>query len=267
MIEPLLSALVGLQEFRGRKRAIRFLASLRKDVVLRSKYGPLMKARFNDYTCMAGIRGEYGRDVFNAVRSLGSGDCFIDAGANAGIWSLLAGQRVGAEGMVFAFEPQADLAAELVANVKLNRLSNVQVFALALGHETKRSHMANVRDDHTGAAYLGPGTDDDVAGVMVINPSEELPLLRHAVRGRRVMIKIDTEGAELSVLLGLRELIDGADVRTIIVEINPVHLGRFGATTADIFSFLGARGFRPTIRTDAEVMSHAPLHYDEVFTR
>jgi hypothetical protein len=81
------------------------------------------------------------------------------------------------------------------------------------------------------------------------------------------MIKTDTEGSELSVLLGLRDLIDGAEVTTIIVEINPVHLGRFGATPADIFSFLGARGFRPTIRAESDVSGQASLHYDEVFKR
>jgi hypothetical protein len=126
--------------------------------------------------------------------------------------------------------------------------------------------MANVRGDHTGAAYVG-SAGADAPNVWVINPSEVFPLLRLAARGRRVMIKVDTEGAEFSVLRGLRELIDSASVTTIIVEIDPAHLGRFGATPVDIFSFLGKRGFKPTVKTEADVSRQASLHYDEVFER
>lgn len=265
VVEPLVRVLAGMQNFRGRDRALQLLSGLTDGVVLRSKYGPLMRARFNDFTCMAGIRGEYGETVLNAVRALGPGDCFIDVGANAGVWSLLAGQKVGPDGIVVAFEPQSDLADDLRRNVRLNRLTNILVLDFAVGHQTRLARVTNVRASHTGVAHL---TDNDADGpkAWVINPAEDLPFLLRAARNRRVMIKIDTEGSELAVLMGLREVIDNTDARTVVVEINPVHLERFAATPDDIYAFLGARGFKPTIGMPRGT-SEVSIHYDEVFQR
>ena len=65
-------------------------------------------------------------------RFLRPGDVFVDVGANIGLFTLIAAERVGPGGKVLAFEPTAKTFGRLVDNVQLNKLSNVECFKLAL---------------------------------------------------------------------------------------------------------------------------------------
>lgn len=65
--------------------------------------------------------------------TLRPGDNVIDAGANIGVFSLFAAQKVGMSGRVIAFEPIKEACALLSKNVASNSLSNITVAPLALG--------------------------------------------------------------------------------------------------------------------------------------
>src|SRR3546814_4622191 len=66
------------------------------------------------------------------VERLEEGDCFIDVGANCGLFSIMAGQRVGPGGLVLAFEPCQQTFSRLVDNIETNGLKNILPFRLAL---------------------------------------------------------------------------------------------------------------------------------------
>ena len=53
------------------------------------------------------------------------GDIAIDVGANIGTHTLWLANKVGAEGFVYAFEPQRLLFQTLCANLALNSIQNV----------------------------------------------------------------------------------------------------------------------------------------------
>ena len=53
-------------------------------------------------------------------RTVKPGDIFYDIGANIGVYSILAGQRVGPQGRVIAFEPHAGNFAALSRNIEAN---------------------------------------------------------------------------------------------------------------------------------------------------
>ena len=53
------------------------------------------------------------------LRYLRPGDEFIDIGANIGIYSLLAGSRVGLDGKVYCFEPDTITFHKLKQNIQL----------------------------------------------------------------------------------------------------------------------------------------------------
>lgn len=48
---------------------------------------------------------------------LSAGDCFIDVGANIGLWTLTAASCVGQQGHVYSFEPNPTTFAKLRGNV------------------------------------------------------------------------------------------------------------------------------------------------------
>jgi FkbM family methyltransferase len=157
------------------------------------------------------------------------GDVFYDIGANIGLYTLLAAQRVGPRGMVYAFEPHVANVHSLLANIALNQMSSrVRVLSCAL-HEaegffdfnyyaaeagTSMSQLNDARDSldrpfqPAFAEYKYAVTLDKLVADGAIRPADH--------------VKIDVDGNELLVLRGMRGLLCGDTAPTTIqVEINP----------------------------------------------
>jgi len=64
------------------------------------------------------------------IASLGSGDVFMDVGANIGVFTIFAALLVGDGGQVIAFEPEARIYAQLEDNIGVNGLHNVRPLRL-----------------------------------------------------------------------------------------------------------------------------------------
>jgi len=69
------------------------------------------------------------------------GDVFVDVGANIGLFSVTAANRVGDTGKVYAFEPAAKTFHRLSENININNLRNIQPFQLALSNEPGESYF------------------------------------------------------------------------------------------------------------------------------
>ena len=73
------------------------------------------------------------RRLFN--RLTGPGGVALDVGANVGAHTLTLSRLVGAAGHVLAFEPNPAIRKRLQANIELNGMSQVSVYAQALAEE------------------------------------------------------------------------------------------------------------------------------------
>lgn len=71
-----------------------------------------------------------------ALRNTQADVTFIDIGANCGQHSLFMSRRAD---RVIAFEPSAEAASRLEANLALNGISNVALFRIALGERPYRA--------------------------------------------------------------------------------------------------------------------------------
>ena len=172
---------------------------------------------------------------------------FYDIGANIGLYTLLAGRRVGPDGMVYAFEPHVANVQSLLHNVALNELSGrVKVLSCAL-HEkegffdfnyhaadpgTSMSQLNDVRDSNDQpfqpafAEYKYAVTLDKLVSSGAVRPADH--------------IKIDVDGNELLILRGMRGLLSSRHPpRTIQVEINARHKD-------DLYGLLGELGYTLT---------------------
>src|ERR1700739_4454533 len=128
MLERLTNALIANSDSRWRKRILRWALERREGLPVRSAYGPLLIARPDDVTNMFCITGSLKAgydDVYAEVSALKPGSVFIDIGANAGLFSLVASGVVGQTGVVIAFEPALNLFADLVNNIVLNAAHNI----------------------------------------------------------------------------------------------------------------------------------------------
>lgn len=137
------------------------------------------------------------------------GDTFVDVGANEGLYTLLAGRRVGPDGLVIAIEPSPREIKRLRANVAANGLdSRVVVVEQPLADTSRLENFAVAEIDHGGQNAFADLMSEAV-GVAQLRPAWVTTLDILAARLPRPIdiLKIDVEGAELAVLRGADETI------------------------------------------------------------
>ncbi|MDQ3678355.1 MAG: FkbM family methyltransferase [Actinomycetota bacterium] len=197
------------------------------------------------------IRGTLEPSVAEAMlRTVRPGHVVYDVGANLGYWTLVAARLAGPEGRVVAFEPVPWCADAVAANIALNELRQAEVRAQAVSDATGRARLLVVgHADHSLLASVGshPSTRDeidvdtvaidDLVGAGTIPPPD--------------VLKVDTEGAELLVLEGMRETIASHAPR-IICEIHDS-----GAAFAALMEEIG---YRTTNLSGPWTIAEAPRH-------
>jgi FkbM family methyltransferase len=126
------------------------------------------------------------------------GTVVFDVGAHAGYYTLLSSVLVGPAGKVLAFEPNPCNYRNLVNNVRINGLGNVEMLETAVSDENGHAFFA-------GGSGSGTGRLAGEGGIRVRTIRlDDLVVERHI---RPDVMKIDTEGAEMLVLSGARQLL------------------------------------------------------------
>ncbi|HEX6130334.1 MAG TPA: FkbM family methyltransferase [Actinomycetota bacterium] len=177
--------------------------------------------------------------------ALGTGDVFVDVGANTGLFVLPIAELVGSEGRVMAFEPAPDAARLLRSAARARGVSpQVELHEMALGDEAGslelRADPAAPEDTTKRSLFVdGPAVADVPVRAfdeLVRSGEVELPDGIDAV-------KIDVEGAELRVLAGMREALDRHRPRMIVVETIESHLHRAGSSVSEVDALMADVGY------------------------
>jgi FkbM family methyltransferase len=183
---------------------------------------------------------------------LEEGDCFLDAGANIGIYSLIASGKVGSKGRVFAFDADPWNHQLCCENLQINRIDNVDLQRVALGETQRSARFISAKRVNSACSGLeeavesvvsaeeGPGQGDEVIEVEM----DTLDRLCAEVKGwssGKVILKMDIEGAEPLAIDGATELIERLD--GVIFEYNPLLVERLGFDWDYIPRKLFERGF------------------------
>ncbi len=147
-------------------------------------------------------------DMAFLLHLLRPGDLFVDVGANVGSYTVLASAVCGARSI--AIEPDPLTAQALRRNVEANRMvDRVTVVEAAVG-----------ADEGTVSFTTGHDTTNHVARSGEAG-TREVPLrtLDRLLTGEDpLLIKIDVEGYEPSVLAGARRVIEGDRLAAVIAE-------------------------------------------------
>ncbi len=173
-------------------------------------------------------------------RYLHPGDCFLDAGANIGYFTVIAAARVGPGGRVFAFEPEPRNFALLQQNVALNGMqARVHCCEAALTDTTGTIEL-HLHPDNLGdhRVFAGAGARETVR-VRGLGGAQYLGDRVAALK----LVKVDTQGAELQVVRGLMPLLrrSGNELR-MIVELTPYALRGAGGSGRVLIGALAALG-------------------------
>jgi FkbM family methyltransferase len=130
------------------------------------------------------------------------GDTFVDVGANVGYHTFLAASLVGASGRVVAFEPDAENCRLLWLSRAENGFDHVTIVPNALDRTAGLRYLATHLGSNGGLVETELDAVRRGRGVFVqAQPLDDL------VDGPVRLMKVDVEGAELSVLAGAGRLL------------------------------------------------------------
>jgi FkbM family methyltransferase len=172
------------------------------------------------------------------------GDGVLDVGANIGHHSVVFSRLVGANGRVYAFEPQQRIFNFLCANLALNECHNVRPFQLALGDECGFTRMCpqNFSTESNWGALPMSKRPELQLGETVEVSTVDRTLAQWPLPVR--FVKIDVQTFELFVLRGAQELIR-REHPTIFVEISPYWMDKVnGYDHREIYALLRGCGYR-----------------------
>jgi FkbM family methyltransferase len=183
------------------------------------------------------VRGEEEKRFLEKQVQLGMR--VLDIGANTGVYTLLLSRIVGNNGSVHAFEPEGSLFASLRENCERNRADNIQLHNIALGRAagTMKLYRSQVNSgDNRLARSEHPGWFEEsevrVASLDLLLPGERVDF-----------IKIDVQGWEYQVFLGMERLLLENPRISIYLEYWPLGLRNAGCTPQECLRHLMARGF------------------------
>jgi FkbM family methyltransferase len=149
---------------------------------------------------------------FELLDSLVSpGDWVLDIGANVGHYTARLSALVGHSGRVLAFEPVPKTFRLLAANSRLFPYANVTLMNAAVSETSMLASMEVPVVE--GGTYLAHLTDK-ATGLSILCMTVDSLQLPNRVN----LVKIDAEGHEVSVLRGMRELLE-RDRPVLIVEL------------------------------------------------
>lgn len=172
-----------------------------------------------------------------AQRLLGGGEgTLIDVGANIGLIAIATLERSGAR--CIAFEPAPDNYARLCRNVQRHGLlPRVEAHRLALDASTGEVELA-LCSGNSGDHRLAHGSVPDGWPRIRVPAARLDDVIAGRELRRRVVMKLDAQGAEVRVLQGAQQTLQQVDA--LIVEWWPAGLVRMGDSAAALYAALRA---------------------------
>ena len=224
--------------------------------IVSSVYGLRLAANWNDATFRFYVEGSYGFFLSDLLRDRSQPFCFIDIGANQGLYSILAARNPYCCA-VLALEPVPGTAHLLRRNLAINAADQkVAVIEAALSDQTGRA-IIKLPMNHSGGATL---RQKHTGGEL---ESVEIELIDcQALNSWRcdpnapIIAKVDVEGQEPTVIQELMKSSHAESIRAIFYECDEAWFD-----PAEIETLLRQSGFRTFDRIGAG------SHYDVLASR
>lgn len=173
-------------------------------------------------------------------RYVQQGMTVADVGAHLGYFSLLSGTLVGKSGRVFAFEPDPEFHGLLQKNIAANGLeSTITPVHAAVGNTETKARF-----------FLGTSTSSslfklpDSSGRTVTTDVITLDSFFGNLGWPSIdLIKIDVDGGDRDVLLGMKHVVQRNQNLRLVVELCPPYLQAAGTSPEEFLAHLAHLGF------------------------
>ena len=162
----------------------------------------------------------------------------VDVGAHHGLYTLLASKCVGWQGRVVAIEPSPRERARLEKHLRLNRSSNVELIPCAAGEDPGEAELYVVERYNDGCNSLRPPDTLEPSNTIGVKVRRLDDILFEVGISTVDFIKLDAEGAELSVLYGAMKLLNRSPRPAMLVEVQDIRTKPWGYAAREILQFL-----------------------------
>lgn len=195
--------------------------AMQKTPVILDDFTVLVDLRNMDHQIVF-LEGRYpwGAEEIGLMKAvLRKGDRVVDVGANLGVFSVLMAMLVESEGLVVAYEPEADL-------LKLNTAPYRQV-AIRPCAVTDRLGVVRFRREPAANTYSHVEINATGKATVEIQGVRLEQDLEQKFPGAFDFIKIDVEGHEEFVIRGAEKLLKSEQAPILMFEWNPAFRDRF----------------------------------------
>lgn len=177
-------------------------------------------------------------------RRLEEGDIVLDAGANVGYISAQAAACVGTTGEIHGFEPLSECFERLQRLRELNPEFNFKFNNVALGDNEGSLSIAYDPRGSARDATLVPGNSVVESRRVHVMRLDDYIFSAISLPQRISLIKIDVEGFEFPVLLGLERFFAETTYRPwIVCEVKPWVLAKLGHSTQEFDLYMKRFGY------------------------
>ncbi len=201
-----------------------------------------------------GFENEFSHELLLQIKP---GTVFVDIGAAQGLYTIFAA-KLGAR--VFAFDPDPVSYKSLQDNIELNQdvAERIIISNTALGI---KSGQLQLHIDETGT--YAPSLKRTAKGLTSTTTIQVITLDEYQLEMSPYypeIIKIDVEGSEELVLLGMEQLLTSDHKpHHIFIELHPQFLPQFDSSTESVIALLNKFGYTPA--TEIQPHREKELHH------
>jgi len=192
----------------------------------------LMSPEFTFYNCEEWGNGK--NNGFHKLIELAKGKSVVfDIGAHIGICALPISRVIKKGGLYYSFEPAEANRKHLETHLKINNVDNVIVVPCLVGDKCGNCVEFYESSSDSGMNSLcQPENKGSIYNKVV---KEQITLDSFVAKNGCIpeLIKIDVEGAEISVLRGAEDVLMKYHPE-IILSIHPKHIKRLGHTVSEL---------------------------------
>lgn len=224
-----------------------------------SVYKIWLKDNYADATFLMAIAGTWGFHLNDIIKKKKNGFCFIDIGANFGLFSLIAASNSKCKNII-PIEPNPVVFEQLKTNIQKNFSDSSQKitpFNCAIANANEKLPLS-ITPRNLGKANLREGIAGDFVNVECKN-YELFDEIKEKIGTTPVLAKIDVEGYEAVVIEELLKSKLSENITGIFIEISPHWIGQNQLN--DMLDSLGKMQFKRVWKSSGTVQ------YDAYYTR